>query len=306
MRTSSLLPRWAKAFVRVAGAFVVLIALLAAFHFPYDVDAPLSEAELAKAREFYAASFAAPEEKEDPVYVKALTEAAETNHIEQRVREFVRRHHLEQGRVLDVGAGHGSLQDCVEDYTGLDISPSAQRYFHKRFVLGTATAMPFRDGEFDASWSIWVLEHVPNPEAALREIRRVVKDGGVLYLLPAWGVPPWAAEGYDVRPYSDFGMGGRLLKATIPVRRALRRLAKLPVRALRSLPRGPARLHYQKLQPNYETFLEDDSDAVNSLDRHEVARWFLSRGDECLNCADSLTHLVDEGEPLVIRVAGPR
>lgn len=42
--------------------------------------------------------------------------------------------------------------------------------------------MPFEDGRFDAIWSVWVLEHVPNPEAALREMRRVVADRGLLFL----------------------------------------------------------------------------------------------------------------------------
>jgi ubiquinone/menaquinone biosynthesis C-methylase UbiE len=79
--------------------------------------------------------------------------------------------------------------------------------------------MPFQDGEFDAVWSIWVLEHIPNPEAALNEIRRVVKTGGYLYLQPAWACVPWAADGYDARPYRDFGMAGKLIKASIMIRR---------------------------------------------------------------------------------------
>ena len=61
-------------------------------------------------------------------------------------------------------------QDIVEDYTGLDISATARAKYHKRFVQADVRAMPFADGEFDAVWTIWVLEHVPNPEQALREI----------------------------------------------------------------------------------------------------------------------------------------
>ena len=40
--------------------------------------------------------------------------------------------------------------------------------------------------EFDVVWSVWTLEHIPNPEQALREIRRVTKDKGFIYLEPAW------------------------------------------------------------------------------------------------------------------------
>ena len=133
-----------------------------------------------------------------------------------------------------------------------------------------------------------------------------MKNGGVLYLLPAWNVVPWAADGYDVRPYSDLSPSGRFVKATISLRMGLRRVSKLPVRFLRSMSGAPTRLHYQRLRPNYDKYWEADSDAVNSLDRYEVALWFLSRGDACLNCADSQTQLVDEAEPLVIRIEGRR
>jgi hypothetical protein len=41
-----------------------------------------------------------------------------------------------------------------------------------------------------------------------------------------------------------------------------------------------------------------DSDAANSLDRYEMALWFLSRGDQCLNC----NGLADDNDALFIRV----
>jgi SAM-dependent methyltransferase len=100
---------------------------------------------------------------------------AEDAKIKQRVEEFTVKYGLKDKKVLEAGAGRGHLQDIVADYTGLDISETARKYFHKPFVRASAASMPFRDGEFDALWSIWTLEHVPNPEWALEEIRRVVK-----------------------------------------------------------------------------------------------------------------------------------
>src|SRR6185369_13461701 len=152
----------------------------------------------------------------------------------------------------------GYLQDMVENYVGLDISTSAQRYYHKPYVLASATAMPFHDNEFDAAWTIWVLEHVPNPESALREMRRVVKPGGVILLAPAWMCTSWAAEGYEVRPYGDFGIGGKITKASLPVAgNVWFRLSYLyPSRFVRYLSTkvssGPTSFHYSRLTPNYK------------------------------------------------------
>ena len=169
--------------------------------------------------------------------------------------------------------------------------------------------MPFPDDSFDAVWSIWVFEHVPNPEQAFLEARRVTRDKGVLFLLPAWNCTPWAAEGYEVRPYSDFGLTGKLIKASIPLRSSgeFKVMSLIPNRILRSFVArfGPTRLRYRRLAPNYEKYWERDSDAVNSIDSHEAMLWFLSRGDECLNCEDASVFLPLVSMPLIIRVHKP-
>jgi len=280
--------------LKVSLAFVVLFAVVAAFSFPYDVDAPLSAQEMEKARKYYAAAYqsstAAPASSESTTkYLQVAEEADQNSHITEQVQDFVNRFHLQQRAVLDIGSGRGYLQGLVENYTGLDISPTAARFYHKKFVLGSATAMPFPDNTFDAAWSIFVFEHVPNPEQALRECRRVLRDGAEIMLLPAWNVPNWAADGYPVRPYSDFNFAGKLIKASIPFRtllpvRATSRVSARVARAAALSFGGPTSLHYRRLNPNYKDYWMPDSDAVNSLDRYEVMAWFLSRGDECLTC----------------------
>jgi len=288
------------------------IILLTVLHFPYDVDQPLSDRDLDAARKYYADAYeqaADPESEATPSefetrYLEFATYAAESFDIEGQVRTFVEEYGLEGKRVLDIGSGRGYLQDLVDDYTGLDISSSVARFYHKDFVLGSATAMPFADDSFDAAWSIWVQEHVPNPEQFLRETRRVVRDGGVIFLHTAWGCVPWAAQGYEVRPYADFGVGGKLVKATIPVRKFTRTLAVGPIRAARTVASlfGPTALHYQLLEPNYEVYWQADSDAINGIDAYEALLWFTSRGDECLNCGSALGSFLMHPKPLVIRV----
>jgi SAM-dependent methyltransferase len=207
-----------------------------------------------------------------------------------KIEAFAKQYGLATKRVLDVGAGTGYLQDIVPDYVGLDISPSARRYFHKPFVEASATDMPFRDNEFDAAWSVWVLEHVPKPEHALEEIRRVVKDGGVVFLKPAWDCPWWLAQGYEVRPYSAFDTADKIRKASLNILASpyYRGASLMPIRHVRQLQARwsgkPTRLHYRLLEANYKEYWVADSDAVNGLDYFEMLQWFTSRGDECLNC----------------------
>ncbi|HWZ31314.1 MAG TPA: class I SAM-dependent methyltransferase [Bryobacteraceae bacterium] len=302
-------------FVLQAAAFLLIAqVILVILHFPYDSDRPPSASEAAAARQFYSTAYdkqgsvaVSPDiSPEQEKYAKMALEAALRNHIWEQIADFVRLFHLQDKRLLDIGSGQGYLQDEVADYTGMDIAPTVARYYHKPFVLGSATAMPFDDNTFDGAWSIWVLEHVPNPEAALVEIRRVVKDNGVLFLAPQWDCSPWAAEGYHVRPYRDFGLRGKLIKAAIPVRATLTRVAMPAVRISRGAAWGISnhltQFRYHRLTPNFQTYWEPDSDAVNSLDFYEMALWFRSRGDECLTCDRGWAGLVQSYNPLVIRI----
>lgn len=293
--------------VRIGAVALAMAILLAVIFYPRSTDAPLTAAEQAELRTFYATAYDKPvEDKEDTRYVQIAEQEADRLDVRGHVDQFAHAFGLMDKKALDIGAGRGYLQDVVKDYTALDISPSVRRFFHKPFVLASATLMPFSDNSYDTAWSIWVFEHVPNPEAALFEMRRVVKDGGLIYLVPAWDCRTWAADGYPVRPYSDFGFTGKLVKASIPVRLYFGNLAKAPVRFVRYLSwaigGGTTRFHYQRLTPNYDHYWMPDSDAVNSLDRYEAALWFLSRGDECLNCEGALHGLMQENQPLIVRV----
>jgi SAM-dependent methyltransferase len=301
-------------FLQAAGVLIICAIVLVALQFPYDTDRALPAAEAARAREFYAgaydkqnsAAIAPAVSPEEDRYAKLALAAAQYYHVKEHVAEFVREYGLADKKVLDIGSGQGYLQDLVPDYTGLDIAPTAARYYHKRFVLGSATSMPLDPDTFDGAWSIWVLEHVPNPEAALVEIRRTVKDGGVVFLDPAWDCRSWAADGYAVRPYSDFGLWGKFVKAAIPLRSVFIALSEPLVRSVRAtawrMSGTPTTFHYHRLTPNYQTYWQADSDAVNSLDFQEMALWFQSRGDECVSCGGGWNWFSRSKGPLLIRI----
>ena len=304
--------RYLIALVRIPSAIAFLVAILWVANFPYNTDAPLTSTELAAARKYYTEIYmkpandtAAAETDYDRKYQAIAEQMAKRFEILERVSEFVDHFNLGKKSVLEIGSGRGYLQDVADKYTGLDISPSVARFYHKKFIVGTATALPFPDDSFDGVWSIWVFEHVPNPEQAFREMRRVTRNNGVIFLFPAWNANAWAAQGYSVRPYSDFGLLGKLVKASVPFRSSsqIKTAGILPVRLSRWLAAqlGPTTLRYRRLQPNYDEYWVPDSDAVNSIDSYEGALWFLSRGDECLNCGDSPILLPMYGS-LIIRI----
>ncbi len=226
----------------------------------------------------------------------------------EQISSFVREHQLEDKRCLEVGCGRGSMQNIVADYVGIDVATTAGRYIDKPFSASSATYLPFQDNSFDALWSIWTFEHVPDLEQALREVRRVVKPGGLLFLSPAWRCRPWYAQGYPVRPYSDFGLKGKLIKASIPVRdsRLAQAMTLLPARVARQIryqiTHQPLKLTDRPLTPNYETYWMPDSDAVNSIDPQEFILWFVSRGDACLSHPAVKAQILGEKQGIVLRV----
>jgi SAM-dependent methyltransferase len=294
--------------------YLPLTILLTAVHYPYDTDA--SSARLAaaggdaSAARFYEAAYRpAATEKRGLDYEETAARAAKGANVEGRVRAFVERYQLQDKRVLDIGSGRGYLQDIVANYTGLDLSSKVAPYYHKPFVVGSATELPFPDDSFDAAWTVWVVEHIPEPEKAYREMRRVIKPGGMLFLMVAWNCTPWAAGGFEVRPYADFNAAGKLVKATVPLRRVAEYWSLPPIRWVRwgqyAASSGSRDLRFRALQANYDVYWQPDSDAAVSVDRFESLLWFTSRGDSCLNCAATLRESVRwSEEPLVIRVSG--
>jgi ubiquinone/menaquinone biosynthesis C-methylase UbiE len=133
-------------------------------------------------------------------------------------------------RVLDVGCGTGRLAarlgelSSVRSIVGLDFSAGMLEQARARLasadatalVRGDATRLPFADAAFDAAVSTEAFHWFPDQDAALAEIRRVLRPGGRLLL--ALVSPPFEfiADAFEV----GMRMVGQPLSWTTPARLA--------------------------------------------------------------------------------------
>jgi SAM-dependent methyltransferase len=94
------------------------------------------------------------------------------------------------GRMLDVGCGNAwsayAFAKRGFDVIGVDLNPDAFEpppHPNLRLQEGSVLHLPFADASFDLIASYQMLEHVPAPEAALREMLRVVVPGGTISIV---------------------------------------------------------------------------------------------------------------------------
>ena len=100
---------------------------------------------------------------------------------------------LKDGLILDNGSGlRGHYYENVVNFEIVDY-PTTD-------VIGIGEKLPFKDEVFDAAFSLNVLEHVKDPFQYVKELKRVVKKGGVIYAAAPFLQP------YHGYPYHYFNM----------------------------------------------------------------------------------------------------
>lgn len=140
------------------------------------------------------------------------------------------------GRLLEVGCGGGFLTALLaregklaagvdmaapDDLThsrGLSAPAALARALEApnlHFLGSSGEALCFRDGSFDLVISSYVLEHIGNRAEAIREMKRVARDGGLIVaLVPAWMERVWAPLSYyHTLVWGSLRSGLRFLRA---------------------------------------------------------------------------------------------
>jgi len=121
--------------------------------------------------------------------------------------------------LLDLGCGTRPFRDlyerCATLCIGTDV-PFSQHDMSAVDVYSIAHALPFGDAVFDIVLCTEMLEHVPDPEAVLSEIQRVLKPGGCLIMTTPFLVP-LHEEPYDFFRYTSHGLRHLCARASLEI-----------------------------------------------------------------------------------------
>ena len=129
-------------------------------------------------------------------WLRSIHQPAQSRRTAEKNAAFLLPHLDDARRLIDAGCGAGSitlgLGSAVAsgEVIGIDISEESlvsaraltetQGVGNVRFEKADVHALPFDDASFDAAFAHALLQHVESPKAALRELRRVLRPGGVI------------------------------------------------------------------------------------------------------------------------------
>jgi ubiquinone/menaquinone biosynthesis C-methylase UbiE len=133
-------------------------------------------------------------------WYRIMSQAAEERtYHNQLIEEALGFTHVRDRSVLVVGCGRGKECELIRqagarEVIGIDCGKTLGKgYPHPaiKYVEGFAEDLPFRDGRFNVVTCCATLEHVRDPEMALREMIRVTASRGIIYCYadPLWNSP---------------------------------------------------------------------------------------------------------------------
>lgn len=112
------------------------------------------------------------------------------------------------GKLIDIGCGEKPYQDLLSPYVTEHIGVDHEKSVHDQShidLFGSAYQIPVADSTFDSAICTAVLEHLEEPELALKECNRVLKSGAIaIYSVPfIWHLHE---EPRDFYRFSKYGL----------------------------------------------------------------------------------------------------
>jgi ubiquinone/menaquinone biosynthesis C-methylase UbiE len=125
-------------------------------------------------------------------------------HLGQKIHEIVVKKisSVEFSSLLDIGCGTGNFLFDVQkikkiSVAGIDISEKMLEQASKRLgesanlKHGDSEHLPWESNSFDIVTCFFSFHHYPNPNAVLKEMRRVLNSGGKVIIADPWAPPPF-------------------------------------------------------------------------------------------------------------------
>lgn len=211
---------------------------------------------------------------------------------------------LPEGRILDLGCGVGHSYHLLapRETVGVDIDAESLVGQDRETHVADMRYLPFPDDDFDGVLSVQSIEHVPDPERVLAEVRRVLRSGGTaIFVTPnrlTFGRPDEIVDPYHFIEYSAgelrrlclgrfeeaelrgvFGSARYLAIVEEDRRRLERLLGRDPLRLRRLVPRRMRQRLYDRLLSRHRAGDDPAAAAIGSRD-FELREQQL---DECLD-----------------------
>ena len=121
-------------------------------------------------------------------------------------RDFLCGDTIDHGKILDVGSGGGFFLNTFNsqnwERVALDIDPDAVKHAENIFGIEAhrssdgSDSMPFEDEQFDVVSFRGSFEHLVNPHITIKEVSRILKPNGYLYISAIPNVEAYCAKLY--------------------------------------------------------------------------------------------------------------